>query len=88
MLSIIVRAYSADSKKAIEVIDQGIGISTEDQKRLFGRFYRASNAGQVQGTGLGLNIVKRYAKIMEAEITFESELNKGSIFRIEIDGDK
>jgi PAS domain S-box-containing protein len=85
---IIVRAYSADSKKAIEVVDQGIGISTQDQKRLFGRFYRASNAGQVQGTGLGLNIVKRYAKIMEAEITFESELNKGSIFRIEIDGDK
>jgi len=79
---------SSENKLRIDITDQGIGISKEDQKRLFSRFYRASNSGQIQGTGLGLNIVKRYAKLMGAEITFESELNTGSTFTIEIDGDK
>lgn len=76
-----------DSLK-IDVIDQGIGISKEDQEKLFGRFFRASNAGQIQGTGLGLNIVNRYAKIMGAEIIFESELNVGSTFSIILHGNK
>lgn len=68
----------------ISVIDRGIGISKQDQEQLFSRFYRASNATNIQGTGLGLNIVKRYAQLMQAEITFESELNKGSIFSIKL----
>ena len=66
----------------IRVIDSGIGISKEDQIQLFSRFYRASNATNIQGTGLGLNIVKRYVQLMEGEITFESELNRGSTFTL------
>ena len=66
----------------ISVKDSGIGISEEDQVSLFNRFYRASNAGQIQGTGLGLNIVKRYVNIMGGQIIFESKLNKGSTFSI------
>src|SRR5690606_30547698 len=44
----------------IEVIDQGIGIPDADKKNLFGTFFRAANVTNIQGTGLGLNIIKRY----------------------------
>jgi PAS domain S-box-containing protein len=66
----------------IAVIDQGIGIPKEDLKHLFERFFRASNAGQVQGTGLGLNIVKRYIELLNGEIKFTSEEGKGSTFTV------
>jgi PAS domain S-box-containing protein len=62
--------------------DEGIGIPQEDQKHMFDRFFRASNAGNVQGTGLGLNIVKRYVELLGGRISFVSEYRKGSIFTI------
>ncbi len=64
--------------------DQGIGIPQEDQKHMFERFFRASNAGSVQGTGLGLNIVKRYVELLNGIITFTSEYGTGSTFVISI----
>ena len=78
----------AEGKEVLEisVIDNGIGINEEDQQNLFNRFYRASNAGQIQGTGLGLNIVKRYVKLMQGKITFESKLGQGSTFKLILDG--
>ncbi|MCC6447117.1 MAG: HAMP domain-containing histidine kinase, partial [Chitinophagaceae bacterium] len=66
----------------IEVIDSGIGISKEDQVHLFERFFRAQNATNIQGTGLGLNIVAKYVELMCGEISFNSELNKGTTFCI------
>ncbi len=66
----------------IAVTDQGIGIPREDLKHLFERFFRASNAGQVQGTGLGLNIVKRYVELLNGEIKFTSQEGKGSTFTV------
>ena len=68
----------------ISVRDSGLGIAKKDQESLFNRFYRASNAGQIQGTGLGLNIVKRYVDLMGGTVTFESELNVGSTFKITV----
>ena len=82
--NVMLKTDQSNSKLLVSVIDKGIGISKEDQQSLFNRFYRASNAGNIQGTGLGLNIVRRYANIINAEITFESEINKGSTFTIEI----
>jgi len=82
--NIIIQTNQINKVLTISVIDEGIGISEEDQKSLFNRFYRASNSGNIQGTGLGLNIVRRYANIMNAEIKFESKLNVGSKFIIEI----
>lgn len=76
-----------DHKSANLVIslkDEGIGIPKEDQKHLFDRFFRASNAGNVQGTGLGLNIVKRYVDLLSGEISFTSEDGKGTTFVITI----
>lgn len=64
------------------VKDQGIGIPPEEQKHLFERFFRASNAGNQQGTGLGLNIVKRYAELLHGSITFKSEIGRGSEFEV------
>lgn len=66
------------------VRDEGIGIPKEDQKHLFDRFFRASNAGQIQGTGLGLNIVKRYVDLINGEISFTSDYGKGTTFTITI----
>ncbi|MCX6180799.1 MAG: PAS domain-containing sensor histidine kinase [Bacteroidetes bacterium] len=66
----------------ISVKDHGIGISKADQKNLFERFFRGHNATHIQGTGLGLNIVARYAELMNGSIHFESEENKGTTFTI------
>lgn len=66
----------------IEVKDHGIGIPAEDQKQLFDRFFRAGNVTAIQGTGLGLNIVRRYTKLLNGEINFTSELNQGTTFTV------
>ncbi|MCB0478586.1 MAG: sensor histidine kinase, partial [Crocinitomicaceae bacterium] len=62
----------------------GIGIPAEEQKNLFERFFRAQNAENIQGTGLGLYIVQRYLRIMGGSIYFESEENNGTTFFVEI----
>lgn len=68
----------------IEVKDQGIGIPKEEQNNLFERFYRAKNATNIQGTGLGLSIVAKYIEEMKGKIDFNSELNIGTTFIIDI----
>ena len=67
-----------------QVSDRGIGIPPEDQAHLFESFHRASNVGDIQGTGLGLNIVKRYIELQGGSITFESMVNEGTTFTISI----
>lgn len=69
---------------SLSIRDKGIGISEEDQKHLFERFFRAGNAVNIQGTGLGLNIVMRYVALMNGSIEFESELDSGSVFTVHI----
>jgi PAS domain S-box-containing protein len=64
--------------------DNGIGIPDEDQKHLFDRFFRASNATNIEGTGLGLNIVKKYVEMLKGQITYESKLYTGTTFLITI----
>ena len=73
--------YNQDSYQ-IKVIDTGIGIPIDDQKHLFTRFFRARNVVNTQGTGLGLNIVKKYVELLEGTITFESIYHEGSTFKI------
>lgn len=72
------------SEMIIEVTDKGIGIPKEDQVHLFERFFRANNSTNIQGTGLGLNIIKRYLELLGGTITFKSEINKGSSFYIQL----
>jgi PAS domain S-box-containing protein len=66
----------------LKVKDHGIGISTEDQKHLFERFFRASNTGGIKGTGLGLHIIKRYIDLMRGSIYLESEIGNGTTFTV------
>lgn len=68
------------------VKDSGIGIPLEEQKKVFERFYRASNAKALKpdGTGLGLYIADLLARKLGGKVTFESEEGKGSIFYLHI----
>jgi signal transduction histidine kinase len=67
-----------DKFVTIKVIDNGMGIPEAEQNHLFERFFRAKNAANIQGTGLGLNIVKRYVELMRGEISVESKEHKGT----------
>lgn len=66
----------------ISIKDQGIGISKEDKEHLFERFFRGQNASNIQGTGLGLNIVAKYVELMNGYLEMESELDVGTTFTI------
>lgn len=68
----------------LSIKDHGIGIPQEDHKHLFERFFRAGNVSNIQGTGLGLNIVKRYVELLNGTISFKSEYKKGSTFSVSI----
>ncbi|MGV3510002.1 MAG: PAS domain-containing sensor histidine kinase [Sphingobacteriaceae bacterium] len=67
-----------DKEICITVKDNGIGIPLEEQKNLFEPFFRAHNTGNIPGTGLGLNIVKRYVEMMGGEVICQSAQNKGT----------
>lgn len=81
---IVVNASLENNHLVVSVKDNGIGISEEDQEHLFERFFRAKNAGNIQGTGLGLHIVSKYLDLMYAKIEMKSKLNEGSVFTIYI----
>lgn len=66
------------------VIDNGIGIPKSEQSQLFDRFFRAKNVGIVEGSGLGLSIVKKCVEVMNGEIDFRSEPNKETVFTVKI----
>ena len=67
-----------DSEIFIIVKDNGIGIPVEEQKHLFEPFFRANNTGNIPGTGLGLNIVKRYVEMMGGQVICNSAQHKGT----------
>ncbi len=64
--------------------DHGIGIPPNEQSKLFDRFFRAHNVGTIEGSGLGLSIVKKCVEVLKGEITFESVENKGTTFYVSI----
>jgi PAS domain S-box-containing protein len=77
-----VDAKIEDNTITISVADVGIGIPENEQQKVFSIFFRAKNAEYIQGTGLGLNIVKKYMDLMGGNINFKSNLNCGSVFTI------
>lgn len=79
---IIVCLKNKNNTIEISIQDFGMGIPEKDQKNLFTRFFRSENVANIEGTGLGLNIVQRYLDLLEGEISFQSKLGEGTIFFI------
>ena len=82
--SVDVSCEHRKNELAFTIQDTGIGISEADQKHLFERFFRAENASNIQGTGLGLHIISRYLDLVNGHIELASKLNKGSTFIVHI----
>jgi len=79
---IIFTSTTLETEIVITVKDSGIGISKDDQEHLFERFFRGTNASNIQGTGLGLHIVSKYIELMNGQIAYTSQLEKGTEFII------
>lgn len=81
-------AINIDLKLNEEIIfyikDRGIGIPSEEFPMMFEPFHRGINVTHIAGTGLGLSIVKRCVELHKGKISFESELNKGTTFIVQI----
>jgi len=73
-----------DHLLTVEIKDEGMGIPEDDQKYIGSRFFRASNAVNVQGTGLGLNIVQSYLDLLGGTMSFHSDPGQGTTFTIAI----
>lgn len=81
-VTITLETKIAGSHVLICVKDNGVGIDEENQKNLFTAFYRVNNTGNIPGTGLGLNIVLRYVKLMNGQLSFSSMPGKETRFEM------
>jgi two-component system phosphate regulon sensor histidine kinase PhoR len=83
---IVIHTSNYARNLTIELTDNGIGISPENQKRVFQKFYRVptGNVHDVKGFGIGLNYVKSIIEAHKGAIKLESELGEGSTFKISL----
>ena len=79
-----IKSKNTNDVMQVFVIDKGMGVPEQDLEHLFSSFYRGKNAVNVQGTGLGLHIVKRYLDLLRGSIELKSKLSEGSNFCITI----
>jgi len=77
-------AHAEGDRVVLEVSDRGPGLSSEDRKHIFDRFYRGANRGETEGFGLGLAIVKRSVERAGGEVSVESSEGNGSRFTIRL----
>lgn len=79
-----IAARAVDGGIHVDVSDTGIGISKQDQEKVFDKFFRSEDyrTRKNSGTGLGLYVTMKLARLVHAEIDLKSELNHGSIFSI------
>ena len=73
-----IKSKIEDDQAVVSIQDTGIGIAVEDQQHLFSSFFRGANASNIQGTGLGLHIVKRYLELMGGSVNLKSKLGVGT----------
>lgn len=76
----------SDGGVIFSVSDQGVGISTSDQKKIFDKFFRSEDyrTRSTSGTGLGLYIVRKLTQIIKADVSLQSDLGKGSTFSVSV----
>ncbi len=82
--TIKVRLHGDDDGAILEVIDTGPGIPAEERVRIFRQFHRSASAvsDRIEGTGIGLALVREMALVMGGEVVLESEPGRGSCFRV------
>jgi signal transduction histidine kinase len=83
---IVISASADDQAVHMSVADSGIGIGNEEQRKLFTKFFRSpdSRVQDINGTGLGLYVSRKLANLMGGGISMSSELNKGSVFTLDL----
>lgn len=81
---IVIGARPDNNGVMVYIQDTGIGISRNDQAKIFDKFFRSEDyrTRETNGTGLGLYVTTKLAKLIHADIDLKSELNKGSVFTI------
>lgn len=84
---VAIRVSAENRQICFSVEDGGVGIPHEEQKKLFGRFFRASTAQGMPGTGVGLSISSQLAQLLGGELNVVSRLGIGSIFSLRLPGD-
>ncbi len=82
--AIEIKGYLDDGEAVISVRDRGVGIPEDEMSKLFGRFFRASTASGIPGTGIGLHLVKNIVEIHKGTITVESVEDEGSTFLVRL----
>ena len=73
-----IKTKKSEDELLITVKDEGMGICKEDQKHLFETFFRGRNVQNIQGTGLGLHIIKQYTELLHGQVNLQSEIEKGT----------
>jgi len=81
---ISIRSQCTDGIFRLSVKDKGIGISAEDRQHLFERFFRSQHVSNIQGTGLGLHIVAKYAELMNGSVSCDSNPEMGTEFIVTV----
>ncbi|MBJ7882052.1 PAS domain-containing sensor histidine kinase [Gelidibacter salicanalis] len=80
--NIEIKISQNDKNTVFKIKDNGIGIPEVEQKNIFNRYFRAENVLNIQGTGIGLNIVKSHLENLGGTIVFTSKQHEGSVFKI------
>ena len=79
---VIIKTTVSETCFRVDFIDFGIGVNEEDQTRIFSPFERGSNTQNIEGTGLGLNIVKSLVELHHGKIKVSSKMYEGSTFSV------
>src|SRR5690606_14107676 len=81
---VVIRVTAENRQLVFAVEDRGIGIPEDEQANLFGRFFRASTAREIPGTGVGLSIASQLARLLGGELEFVSRAGIGSTFVLKL----
>jgi two-component system sensor histidine kinase SenX3 len=82
--AVALEVWANDGSIHCAVSDEGVGIPADEARHLFDRFFRASTAGDIAGTGLGLNLARHLARIHDGDVTVESQEGAGSTFTVRL----
>lgn len=77
-LEVVADAKTSENFAKVTVSDYGIGMSPDQTRRVFERFYRADSSGKIPGTGLGMSIVKEIIELHRGQVSVQSHLGQGT----------